>query len=192
MLSSNQALSLVAAGTLAASAAMAQARDAGTTTPAAPTAQIRDDAGPVAMELLQRSHEGNAALLRGDLERYRSLIPIAPDFTLMSPFGGRPSHGSEMTEARWQAVGRFFRNGRLEQDVVRTYVTSDMVVLAIIERANAEVGGLAAQDWPLRVTLVYRRAGDDWHLVHRHADPLASGISVEQSAALARGVPVAD
>jgi hypothetical protein len=37
------------------------------------------------------------------------------------------------------------------------------------------------------VTLVYRREGDAWHLVHRHADPLAEGISLEQAAALGRG-----
>jgi ketosteroid isomerase-like protein len=192
MLSKTHALALVAAGSLATHAALAQDRGAESTTPAAQAAPIQVDADPVVAELLRRSHEGNAALLRGDLERYRLLIPVAPDFTLMSPFGGRPTRGSEMTEARWQAVGRFFRNGGLEQEVVQTYATSDMVVLAIIERANVEVGGLAAQDWPLRVTLVYRRDGDDWRLVHRHADPLASGISVRQSAALARSEPAVD
>lgn len=63
-----------------------------------------------------------------------------------------------------------------------------MVVLAVIEHAVAvEVGGLPAQDWDLRVTLVYRRETDGWRLVHRHADPLAVGISLEASAALGRG-----
>ena len=62
-----------------------------------------------------------------------------------------------------------------------------MVVLAIIERPRVEVGGLPAQEWPLRVTLVYRREGSEWRLAHRHADPLARGVSLEQAAALARG-----
>ena len=44
-----------------------------------------------------------------------------------------------------------------------------------------------AQDWALRVTLVYRREGDEWRLAHRHADPLAKGVSLEQAAALALG-----
>jgi len=39
----------------------------------------------------------------------------------------------------------------------------------------------------LRVTLVYRRDGSEWRLVHRHADPLAPGISLAHAAALARG-----
>jgi ketosteroid isomerase-like protein len=62
-----------------------------------------------------------------------------------------------------------------------------MVVLAIIERAHVEVGGLPAQDWALRVTLVYRREGSAWRLAHRHADPLVDPVSLTELAALARG-----
>ena len=70
---------------------------------------------------------------------------------------------------------------------MQTFTSEDMVVLALIERANVEVGGLPAQPWALRVTLVYRRDGDHWRLAHRHADPLAEGITLEQAARLGRG-----
>jgi ketosteroid isomerase-like protein len=140
---------------------------------------------PVA-DLIQRSAAANAALMRGDVDGYRALVPLTSDFTLMSPFGGAPTHGADMTGARWETMGRFFRNGTLEQEVVQSYASADMIVLAIIERARVEVGGLPAQEWPLRVTLVYRREDDEWRLAHRHADPLVAGVSLEQSAALAR------
>ena len=136
--------------------------------------------------LIERSAEANAALMRGDVDRYRALVPTSGDFTLMSPFGGAPSRGAVTAES-WVAMRRFFRNGTLQQELVQSYATADMIVLATIERAHVEVGGLPAQDWSLRVTLVYRRAGTGWQLVHRHADPLAGGVSVEQAAALARG-----
>ena len=68
-----------------------------------------------------------------------------------------------------------------------TYGSADMIVLVTIERVRGEVGGLPEQDWSLRVTQVYRREGAEWQLVHRHADPLANGISLEQAAALGRG-----
>lgn len=143
---------------------------------------------PPVDELVERSRDGNAALMRGDIERYVSLVSIADDFTLFSPFGGEPTRGAPDSEGM-QRLGRFFKNGTLEQEVVHTYSTEDMVVLAVIERAHVEVSNLPMQDWALRVTLVYRREGERWWLVHRHADPLAHGISHEQSAALGRGAP---
>lgn len=138
-------------------------------------------------ELIRRSAEANAALMRGDVNRYRALVALTDDFTLMSPFGGAPTRGSEVTPERWEAMGRFFRNGAFDQESIQSYAVADMIVLALIERARVEVGGLPAQAWPLRVTLVYRREGSQWRLAHRHADPLVSGISLEHAAALARG-----
>jgi len=138
-------------------------------------------------ELVRESAEANAALMQGDIERYQELVRMSDDFTLMSPFGGTPSRAADYTPERMEAMGRFFRNGSFAQEVVQTYGSADMVVLALIERPNVEVGGLPAQDWALRVTLVYRRDGDDWRLAHRHADALAEGITLEQAAALTRG-----
>jgi ketosteroid isomerase-like protein len=141
---------------------------------------------PIA-ELVRRSADANAALMRGDVDLYLALVPYTHDFTLMSPFGGTPTHGPDLTPERLAALGRFFRNGTFEMELVQSYGSADMVVLAVIERAHVEVGGLPAQDWSLRVTLVYRREGSEWRLAHRHADPLAPGIGLEQAAALARG-----
>jgi len=141
----------------------------------------------VVAELIKRSADSNAALMRGDIDTYRTLIAYTDDFTLMSPFGGTPSHGSEYTPERIEAMGRFFKNGVFQQEVVQSYASADIVVLAIIEYQTVEVGGLPTQEWPLRVTLVYRREGAEWRLAHRHADPLVKGISLEQAAALARG-----
>jgi ketosteroid isomerase-like protein len=137
--------------------------------------------------LLRRSAEAHGALMRGDVETYRALITLTDDFTLMSPFGGPPTRAAYFTPERMEAMGRFFRNGTFEQQLVQAYASEDLVVLALIERQNVEVGGLFPQDWPLRVTLVYRRDGADWKLAHRHADPLVHGITLEQAAALARG-----
>jgi ketosteroid isomerase-like protein len=135
--------------------------------------------------LIQKSEDANAALMQGDIERYQSLVAIAPDFTLMSPFGGEPSRAP--TPAAMERMGKFFKNGSFEQQLVQAYGSRDMVVLAIIERANVEVGEQPRQPWALRVTLVYRRDGAEWRLVHRHADPLVAGIALPVAATLARG-----
>lgn len=147
--------------------------------PAVPDTTIAD--------LIARSETGNAALLRGDVDTYFAHIAISDDFTLMTPFGGKPTRGASLTPEKWQEIGRFFKNGTLKQEVIQTYGSADLVVLVVIEHCHGEVGGLPAQDWPLRVTLVWQREGSEWRLAHRHADPLYRGISLEQSAALARG-----
>ena len=152
------------------------------------TASVREDQGDTAASDLARiSEKANAALMRGDVATYRALVPRTQDFTLMSPFGGTPSREADITEKTWDGMSRFFRNGTLKQEVVQAYGGTDMLVLAVIERPHVEVGGLPAQDWALRVTLVYRREGGQWLLAHRHADPLGHAITLQQSAALARG-----
>jgi ketosteroid isomerase-like protein len=137
--------------------------------------------------LTRRSAEANSALIRGDIDGYLALIEHAKDYTLMSPFGGTPTRGFDTSPERRKAIARFFKSGTFHQEVVATYGSADMVVLVTIERVRGEVGGLQEQDWSLRVTQVYRREGAEWQLVHRHADPLANGIGLEQAAALARG-----
>ena len=138
-------------------------------------------------DLVQRAADANAALMRGDIGGYLALIEHAEDYTLMAPFGGAPTHGFDMSSEYRARLARYFKAGKTDLELVQTYASGDLVVLVVIERQQAEVGGLAEQDWSLRVTLVFRREGSEWRLAHRHADPLVKGISLEQAAAIARG-----
>ncbi len=135
--------------------------------------------------LTERTAQANTALVRGDADGYLALIHHAEDYTLLAPFGGVPRHGFDMSSRA--SIAQFFKSGTLEQEVVASYASGDLVVLVTIEHVRAEVGGLPQQEWPLRVTQVFRREGADWELAHRHADPLLHGIRLEQAAALARG-----
>src|SRR5215204_4481621 len=107
--------------------------------------------------------------------------------TLMDPFGGEPTRGFDASSESLEALERFFQGGEAELELVESYTSGDLVVLVVIERQHGQVGGLAEQDLSLRVTWVFRREGSEWRQVHRHADPLVHGISLEQLAALARG-----
>jgi len=134
-----------------------------------------------------RSANANKALVRGDIDGYLALIEHSKDYTLMNPFGGAPTHGFVDSPERRAGMAKFFTSGTLDQEVVATYASGELVVLVAIERVRAEVGGLPEQDWSLRVTQVFRRDEAGWQLVHRHADPLVRGLTLEQAAALARG-----
>ena len=139
--------------------------------------------------LVKRAEEKNAAFMRGDMERWFKLVHIAPDFTLMQPFGGPASQGFDASPKRLAELSRYFKNGETKLEVAQTYASDRLVVLVMIERQRSEVGGLPAQDWSLRVTEVYRKEGSEWQLVHRHADPLVQRITLQQAAVLARGWP---
>jgi ketosteroid isomerase-like protein len=139
-------------------------------------------------ELVSRVDEATAAYIRGDVHHYLALFDHPDDYTLMPPYGGETSHGFTYTEEGARETSRFFASGEGTLELQRSYVSGALAVLVAVERQHGEVGGLPDQDWSLRVTLVFRRAGDRWELVHRHADPLVRPIPFEHCAQLARGL----
>lgn len=133
------------------------------------------------------AQESAEAYLAGDLDRYARVLPHADDFTLMPPFGGPIRHGFALNDETREATRSTFRGGQVEVEVEASYVAEDLAVLAVVERQRGVVGGLAEQDWSLRVTLAFRRDGEQWRLVHRHADALVHPVGWSTIARLARG-----
>jgi ketosteroid isomerase-like protein len=139
-------------------------------------------------ELVERVREATGALMQGDVRRYVALVNHAPDFTLMPPTGGPVRQGFDSSPPSIEALEETFPGGGDgDLEVVQQVASGDLAVLVGVERQHGPVGGLPDQDWPLRVTLVFRREGSDWRLVHRHADALVHPISMEQLSVLARG-----
>jgi ketosteroid isomerase-like protein len=139
------------------------------------------------VDLVRKTEAQASAFMRGDMDKWSGLVRIAGDFTPMQPFGGEASRGFDMSPERLARLASYFGNGDAKLELVQSYTSDDLVVLAMIERQHGEVGGLPNQDWSLRVTQVYRRQGGQWWLVHRHADPLVRNVGLETAAALARG-----
>ncbi|MGL5010676.1 MAG: YybH family protein [Paracoccaceae bacterium] len=136
--------------------------------------------------LVQRADAANAAFMNGDAASSFAMNRHSADFSIMTPFGGHTAGGYNPTPDQLAAMAQRFPSATTAFEVIATYGSGDLVVIAAIERQHGIVGDLPPQDWSLRVTLVYRRTGTDWELVHRHADPLVKGISLEQLAAMAR------
>ena len=141
---------------------------------------------PDVAELIGHAEESTSAYIRGDIRRYLELIRHADDFTLMPPYGGEPRHGFN-TEEALETTPKMFRSGAAELELVQVIASGELAVLVGIERQHGEVAGLPDQEWSLRVTLVFRRDGGEWRLVHRHADPLVHAISMQHMASIARG-----
>jgi len=142
---------------------------------------------PALAELTRMAQESAEAYLAGDLDTYARVLPHADDFTLMPPFGGPTRQGFILDDDTREATRSTFRGGHVEVEVDASYMTDDLAVLAVVEKQRGLVGDLAEQDWSLRVTLVFRREGGQWRLVHRHADALVHTIGWNTLSQLARG-----
>jgi ketosteroid isomerase-like protein len=138
-------------------------------------------------ELVGIVAEATSAFIGGDMRRYFSLIRHTDDYTLMPPTGGDTTGTFEVTDEVIEQMEQWFTSGEGTLEVVQTYASGDLAVIVAVERQHGVVGYHPAQDWSLRVTLVFRREGGEWRLVHRHADALVHPISQDQLAILARG-----
>jgi ketosteroid isomerase-like protein len=138
--------------------------------------------------LVHRMDEAARAFIKGDIDHYLALIDHADDYTLMPPTGGATVHGFDSSEEYLAGIRSFFTAGEARLEVDQTYVSGDLAVLVAVERQHGVVGGTPEQDWSLRVTLVFRRTGDGWQLVHRHADGLVHPIPFSHLGELARGL----
>ena len=140
-------------------------------------------------ELAERMDEAADAYIRGDFRHYLALFDHGDDYTLMSPYGGPTVHGFMETEEGVEATIRFFGGaGEATWETHATYAAGALAVLVGVERQHGVVDGRPEQDWSLRLTLVFRRVGDRWQIVHRHADPLVHDIPFDHLAELARGL----
>ena len=144
-------------------------------------------------ELVERVRDATAALMEGNVRDYVALVNHAADYTLMPPTGGPTRHGFDSSPASIEAMEKTFAGGGVgDFELEAQYRSGDLAVLVGVERQNGSVGGLPDQEWPLRVTLVFRRADSDWQLVHRHADALVHPISMKHLSLLARGLVDSD
>jgi ketosteroid isomerase-like protein len=137
--------------------------------------------------LIARWSQAAQLYIDGDLRAYAAIARHAEDYTLLPPNGGDARSGFDGSDDAVEWTARTFRGGQVELEVFQTYSSGDLAVLVAAERQVATVGDLPAQDWSLRITLVFRREGTDWRLVHRHADPLVRAMNPELFGAIARG-----
>jgi ketosteroid isomerase-like protein len=137
--------------------------------------------------LIARWSEATQLHIDGDLRGYAAIARHSEDYTLFPPNGGDARSGFDGSDDAVEWTARTFRGGQFELDVVKTYTSGDLAVLVAVERQSGAFGDLPSQDWSFRITLVFRREGTDWRLVHRHADPLVRAVNPELFAAIARG-----
>jgi hypothetical protein len=113
-----------------------------------------------------------AAFVKGNAEPLKALFSHSDDVTILGAFGGF-EQGWDLVGPRLDWASSQFRDGVWSYTNLSAHITEDLACLVDIERTKALLGGgheKVIQE--LRVTHVLRREGDDFRIVHRHADPL--------------------
>ena len=109
------------------------------------------------------------------MERYVELVHHAESSS--RPCRPAGEAGTSTAESVRASAG-FIEGGEAHLEHVETHARGDTLVVANDRAAARSSRGAPGPELSLRVTHVYRRKGDDWHLVHRHADPLVDAISL--------------
>jgi ketosteroid isomerase-like protein len=125
--------------------------------------------------VLDEFRRAQDALLNGDPEPAKALHSKTDDVSLSNPLEP-PVRGWDAVEgAIERAAANFHGGGDMRHREVSRYVTSDLAYVVQVEDFQAKIAG---QDEPrpgsLRATIVFRREGAGWMMIHRHADPLTS------------------
>ena len=126
-------------------------------------------------QLIEMDHQASTAFVNGDPEPKKQLYSRGDDATLANPLGP-PARGWQQVNAALEAAASMLRDGeptRFER--ISEYETPDLAYTVEIERSIVKVAG-AEEPSPvaLRVTTVFRREGESWKVVHRHADPITT------------------
>jgi ketosteroid isomerase-like protein len=82
-----------------------------------------------------------------------------------------------------QIVSRF-QGGSGATELVRAIVEGDLAIVVYIDRSTVRFDDDREGPWILRVTEVFRKQGDSWIRLHRHADPLVRFRDLDSTRAL--------
>ena len=126
-------------------------------------------------DLIEVSHRGWAAFIKGDPEPAKKLYTRAEDVSNANPFGP-VARGFTNVAATMDRAAGFYRDGEvLGFDSLVKYVSGDLGFFVEMERYSIKVGGRPDRTpVTFRVTSVVRRENGSWKLLHRHADPIAT------------------
>ena len=124
---------------------------------------------PKLAEALEQVRLALGEMGSGNPEPYIACWADSDDATLFGAWGPIDKGFRRLAKTfRW--VGSRFRSGRLvpEHSVVAS--SGDLAYTVGFERGEMTVDDGPPRLMTIRVTHIYRRFGDTWRLVHRHAD----------------------
>jgi len=119
-----------------------------------------------------KRREAASAYARVDASKVLALSTTIGTATFFDPGGRVTSGATAVNAANERGAAHFGANGTTELDVLDSGAEGDLAFWTGYQIADVEIDG-KAMHMKLRITEVFRRAGDEWKMVHRHASKAA-------------------
>lgn len=124
---------------------------------------------------MQQRRAAAQAYVSGDSAPLAELTASKLDATFFGPRGGHTQGPREVNERYVRDAKAFAAGSETDFEVLQMGASHDIGYWIGHQRASARMQGKAEPiPMSLRVTEIFRREGDDWKLIHRHADMLAN------------------
>jgi ketosteroid isomerase-like protein len=135
-------------------------------------------------------HRSVAAFIQGDPNVQKPLWSPRDDVTLANPLGPPAKGFDQVCEVIDKAAALISEGEDYTYDNITLIETADLAYEVGIERNRAKLGD-AGEKVPisLRVTTIFRREEGEWKIVHRHADPITEGRSIQSVVASSGQAP---
>ena len=123
---------------------------------------------------LERREEAARAFVRGEAAPLSHIVARVLPATFFGPQGGY-EQGPDHVHSVYKRDAARFTSEDSSFEILQMAASDGIAYWVGFQRATACLKGSADPiPFNLRVTEVFRREGDEWKLVHRHADALAS------------------
>ena len=126
-------------------------------------------------QFLKRREQAARAYVCGDAAPLGRVVTHESEATFFGPAGGF-EQGADRVFARYERDATSFQaGGDSHFEILQLAASAGVAYWVGFQYASAHfTGSPQAVPMKLRVTELFRREGDEWKLVHRHADALAT------------------
>ena len=126
-------------------------------------------------QFMKRREDAARAYVSGDAGPLGDIVTRVLPATFFGPKGGHRQGADDVYSTYEHDAVSFEPGGDTNFEILQMAASNGIAYWVGFQRANARMrGSTKAVPMNLRVTEVFRREGNEWKLVHRHADLLAS------------------